>query len=64
MLLPTLVISLFIGGVGRSLAQDDARAILDKAIKAHGGFEKLAKVKAAYDPGNLFHINQNIQPAG
>jgi predicted ATPase len=28
-----------------------------------GNFDRLAQVKRRYDPDNLFHINQNIQPA-
>jgi hypothetical protein len=29
-----------------------------------GNLERLAKVKAAYDPTNLFRVNRNIQPSG
>jgi hypothetical protein len=32
---------------GRVLAQDDVRAVLDRAIKAHGGEEKINQIKAA-----------------
>ena len=41
-------------------ADEAATAGVDSAFGRN--LERLAKVKAAYDPGNFFHLNNNIQP--
>jgi hypothetical protein len=45
-LLPFLTISLLSGAADRVRAGDDSRAIIDKAVKAHGGEARLTKFKA------------------
>ncbi len=47
------------GGYINFMAGDD-----QERIKANyrGNYDRLVSVKRKYDPGNLFHLNQNIQP--
>ena len=47
------------GYVNFMSSDDDHRA----AANYGANYERLAEVKATYDPDNLFHINQNIAPA-
>ncbi len=48
------------GGYVNFMSDDD-----DERAPANYGanYERLARVKATYDPDNLFHLNQNIAPA-
>ena len=49
------------GGYINFMDADDLGRITDNYS---ANYARLATVKAKYDPGNLFHINQNIKPAG
>ena len=48
------------GGYVNFMDSDDAA----RAPENYGGsYERLRAVKAEFDPGNLFHLNQNVTPA-
>jgi FAD/FMN-containing dehydrogenase len=48
------------GGYVNFMSEDDE----DRSPANYGhSYERLARVKAKYDPDNIFHINQNIVPA-
>ena len=49
------------GGYINFMSSDDEHRV---AANYGANYERLAAVKATYDPDNLFHINQNIEPAG
>lgn len=57
LILPALLAGVTIGTVARAQAQDDARAVVERAVKAHGGEEKLAKTRAVREKarGVLHH---------
>jgi FAD/FMN-containing dehydrogenase len=47
------------GGYVNFMSDDDQGRIQDNY---KGNYPRLVEVKRAYDPGNLFHLNQNITP--
>jgi len=49
------------GGAYLNMIMDEGQ---ERVQAAYGqNYDRLTKVKAEYDPGNLFHVNQNIRPA-
>jgi FAD/FMN-containing dehydrogenase len=48
------------GGYVNFMAEDDQGRIRDNY---KGNYDRLASIKRKYDPGNLFHVNQNIKPS-
>ena len=49
------------GGYINFMAGDDADRVEANFGRNYG---RLREVKTVYDPANLFHLNQNIKPAG
>ena len=47
------------GGYINFMSDDDQNRIRDNY---KGNYDRLVEVKRRYDPGNLFHMNQNIKP--
>ncbi|WP_329107008.1 FAD-dependent oxidoreductase [Streptomyces sp. NBC_01439] len=47
------------GGYVNFMADDDQGRI---RANYKGNYDRLVEVKRTYDPGNLFHLNQNIRP--
>ena len=50
------------GGAYVNMMMDEGQ----ERVKASYGenYDRLAKIKSEYDPGNVFHVNQNIRPSG
>ena len=50
------------GGAYVNMMMDEGQ----ERVKASYGenYDRLAKIKTEYDPGNVFHVNQNIRPSG
>jgi len=47
------------GGYINFASSDDQQRVRDNF---GARYHRLAEIKRAYDPGNLFHLNQNIIP--
>jgi FAD/FMN-containing dehydrogenase len=49
------------GGAYMNFIQDEGQGRVRATYRDN--YDRLARIKARYDPNNLFHVNQNIRPA-
>jgi FAD/FMN-containing dehydrogenase len=50
------------GGAYVNFMMDEGQERVEATYR--GNYDRLAQVKQKFDPANLFHVNQNIRPAG
>ena len=50
------------GGAYVNMMMEEGQERVRASYRGH--YDRLASIKAEYDPGNLFRVNQNIVPAG
>jgi hypothetical protein len=50
------------GGAYVNMMMDEGQERVRASYR--GNYDRLARIKAEYDPDNVFRVNQNIQPAG
>jgi len=50
------------GGAYVNFMMDEGQERVEATYR--GNYDRLVQVKQRYDPANLFHVNQNIRPAG
>ena len=50
------------GGAYVNFMMDEGQERVEASYGAN--YERLAQIKAKYDPDNFFRVNQNIRPAG
>jgi FAD/FMN-containing dehydrogenase len=49
------------GGAYSNFMMDEGQERVQASFKHN--YDRLVKIKAKYDPDNLFRVNQNIRPA-
>ena len=50
------------GGAYVNMMMDEGQERVQASYRDN--YDRLARIKAEYDPGNLFRVNQNIRPNG